>query len=390
MTFEQFFQALWEREPFPWQKALAEEVLHGEWPRRIGLPTASGKTALIDIAVYALAMRAPKAARRVFFVVDRRVIVDEAAERAERIRKKLADEVEADTELGGLARALRELGGKTPLETATLRGGIPRESSWADSPLQPVVVCSTVDQVGSSLLFRAYGANEYARPIRAGLAAYDSPILLDEAHTSQAFAKTLKIVRNYRGWADPDSKIELPFTAVEVSATPGGDALRESDADLEHTVLKRRWRASKRTRLVAVEPKEGEESARGGFTALAESLAREARALRDDRGAKVIGVIANRVATARKTHNALSRDQNGNAILLTGGRALLTATGSGRNGKTASGWTGSKSRSGRCSLWPLNVLKSAPISISTAWSRNSPASMRWNNGSAVWIGRRAR
>ena len=47
------------------------------------------KTALIDIAVYALAMGAPDAARRTFFVVDRRIIVDEAAERAEKLANKL-------------------------------------------------------------------------------------------------------------------------------------------------------------------------------------------------------------------------------------------------------------------------------------------------------------
>lgn len=52
-----------------------------DWPRVIGLPTASGKNAIIDIAVFALAVRAPEACRRIGFVVDRRVAVDEASER---------------------------------------------------------------------------------------------------------------------------------------------------------------------------------------------------------------------------------------------------------------------------------------------------------------------
>ncbi len=288
--------------------------MHGDWPR-IGLPTASGKTALIDIAVYALAMGAPGAARRIFFVVDRRVIVDEAAERAAKIAKKLL-EAAPDSVLGKIAQLLRDLGGPVPLETAVLRGGIPREDGWADSPLQPVVVCSTVDQIGSSLLFRAYGASEFGRSIRAGLAAHDALVLLDEAHTSQAFAQTLALIRGYREWAD--TPIELPFTVVEMSATPGGDALRESTADLEHDVLKRRWQASKRTRLVSVEPGEGEEAAKGGFTGLVDGLAREARALRDQKAAKVIGVIANRVRTARQVHDELKKDAGCDAILLTG------------------------------------------------------------------------
>ena len=54
------------------------------------LPTASGKTACLDIAVFVLAVQADRlrvnqritAPRRIFFVVDRRVIVDEAYERA--------------------------------------------------------------------------------------------------------------------------------------------------------------------------------------------------------------------------------------------------------------------------------------------------------------------
>src|ERR1035441_4640115 len=110
MTFSEFFKAVWNYEPFPWQKLLAEKALQGEWPRSIGLPTAAGKTALIDIAVFALAKRAPNAARRIFFVVDRRVIVDEAAERAERLAQKLR-EAAAGTDLGFIAEELRRLGG---------------------------------------------------------------------------------------------------------------------------------------------------------------------------------------------------------------------------------------------------------------------------------------
>ncbi|SPF56366.1 putative CRISPR-associated helicase Cas3, Anaes-subtype [Candidatus Sulfopaludibacter sp. SbA4] len=315
MTFSEFFKTVWNYEPFPWQELLAAKALQGEWPRSIGLPTAAGKTALIDIAVYALAMRAPKAARRIFFVVDRRVIVDEAAERAEKLASRLRDAT-PDSELGSLAQKLRDLGGGEPLITTVLRGGIPRDDSWKDSPLQPAVICSTVDQVGSSLLFRAYGASEYGRPIRAGLAAYDSLIILDEAHTSHAFAETLGWIGKYRGWAE--QPVDLPLTVVEMSATPRGEAFRETAKDLENGVLRRRWEAGKKARLVVVEAKEQEEAVKGGFTALVEGIAREARVMRDERGAKVIGVIANRVLTARSVHNALRTDEGCASILLTG------------------------------------------------------------------------
>jgi CRISPR-associated endonuclease/helicase Cas3 len=318
MTFEEFFEAIWgkDKKPFPWQKRLAGLAVRGDWPRSIGLPTAAGKTALIDIAVYAVAMRSPKAARRIFFVVDRRMIVDAAAERAGQIAQRLC-EADPASPLGGIAQALRDLGGgPAPLIVATLRGGIGRDDSWISSPLQPAVICSTVDQVGSSLLFRAYGGSEYARPIRAGLAACDSMIILDEAHTSQPFAETLGWIDRYRGWAE--QALDLPFTVVEMSATPRrGEVFGEEDDDLANPVLKRRWEAEKRARLVVEEPKASEDAGSGEFAGLIEGLVREARALRDS-GSKVIGIIANRVATARSVYESLKSEPDCDAILLTG------------------------------------------------------------------------
>lgn len=109
--FEPFFRALWDRDPFSWQADLAQRVLEraehapgtpteegrSPWPDAIALPTASGKTACMDIAVYALAAQAARlesdkpitAPRRIFFVVDRRVIVDTAHERARLLASRL-------------------------------------------------------------------------------------------------------------------------------------------------------------------------------------------------------------------------------------------------------------------------------------------------------------
>jgi CRISPR-associated endonuclease/helicase Cas3 len=123
----------------------------------------AGKTAVLDVAVYALAKGAPGAARRIFFVVDRRVVVDEAAARAEHLKEAL-EKAAPESELGKVAQRLREIGRSTaPLVTATLRCGIPKENWWTDSPIQPAIVCSTVDQIGSSLLFQAYGVSPYPR-----------------------------------------------------------------------------------------------------------------------------------------------------------------------------------------------------------------------------------
>ena len=94
--FAEFFSAVHGYAPFPWQQRLAQQVLAGPWPTTIALPTASGKTAAMDVAVFAMAAEPDgvtprRQARRVFLVVDRRVVVDEASERARRIAGKLAD-----------------------------------------------------------------------------------------------------------------------------------------------------------------------------------------------------------------------------------------------------------------------------------------------------------
>jgi hypothetical protein len=96
-SFIDFFRALWNHDPFPWQSMLAERVAGGVWPKALDLPTAAGKTACIEIALYALAVQADRstaertAPRRVWFVVDRRIVVDEAYERAEEIAHKLRE-----------------------------------------------------------------------------------------------------------------------------------------------------------------------------------------------------------------------------------------------------------------------------------------------------------
>src|SRR5438270_13024877 len=99
--FSTFFRELHSRDPFPWQSRLAEKVCGGEWPDVIDLPTASGKTACIDIALFALACR-NTAPRRIFFVVDRRIVVNEAFTRMQKI-----------------ARALREASGGVLYEAAS-------------------------------------------------------------------------------------------------------------------------------------------------------------------------------------------------------------------------------------------------------------------------------
>src|SRR5690606_22983489 len=132
-----------------------------------------------------------------------------------------------------------------------------------------------------------------AWPLHAGLAANDALVLLDEAHCAEPFRQTLQAVARYRGWAE--RPLTKPFAQVVLSATPAGDGGAqpfglEAD-DRAHPVLSARLGARKPARLV-------EGKAKTATEAFARQIAAEAREFAE-RGARRIGVIVNRVATAR-------------------------------------------------------------------------------------------
>lgn len=231
--FPAFFRAVHGSEPFPWQQRLARRVMDdGIWPSLLELPTGAGKTAAIDIAVFHLACEAGKgperkAPMRILFVVDRRIVVDEATRRARKIAEALRRP--SDRVLEAVARSLSALAGDDvpPLDVARLRGGAPLERDWARSPAQPLVVISTVDQVGSRLLFRGYGVSPRMSPVHAGLVGADALWLLDEVHLSRPLSETLDAIAVGH---DPEGggvfarvpRIS-PFGVVRLSATPDDD-----------------------------------------------------------------------------------------------------------------------------------------------------------------------
>jgi CRISPR-associated endonuclease/helicase Cas3 len=318
--FDEFFEAVYpECSPFPWQRRLASRVIAGDWPKAIAVPTASGKTTCIDIAVFALACQAGNklrtAPRRIFFVVDRRVVVDQAFEHARCLARKLtkADEGILKEVADRLRRLCDEID-TSPLACFQLRGGMYRDDAWARTPTQPTIIASTVDQIGSRLLYRGYGLRSgFARPVHAGLAGNDSLIILDEAHCANPFQQTLSAIKQYRDWAE--RRLDSPFGVVVMSATPPAgtppeDCERLQDDDRAHPILGPRIRAEKPARLVEAKKAKNKD-------AFSLQVAHEARDMRDS-GARIVGIIVNRVATAVAVYELLSQTADCDAILLTG------------------------------------------------------------------------
>lgn len=358
--FRIFFEAVYGYEPFPWQVRLAEKATAdgGRWPDAIDVPTASGKTACLDVAVFSLALQADwpadrirTAPRRIFFVVDRRVIVEEAYQRArqlaQRLRRAMAQAEEGIVRevaerlrrlaIGNVGQTSRLpvkpgesdvqsvadwLSNQPPLACYQMRGGIYRDHAWARTPIQPMVITSTVDQIGSRLLYRGYGVSEFSRPLHAALTANDSLIILDEAHCSEPFSQTMRAIARYRECREPNAVGQsnaAPFHFVMLSATPSSsarDVLKIEQEDENHQVLGKRIRASKPTRLVVADKAKG----RSWLEPLAKEITEQAMRLQRESGLQAVGVIVNRVATARDVRRVLAEKlgEKADVVLMTG------------------------------------------------------------------------
>ena len=296
--FPAYFRAVHGYSPFPWQRRLTDQVLSEGWPATIDLPTGTGKTAVLDTAVFALACDPAVAPRRIVFVIDRRIVVDQVYERARTIRDAVGNGGTAV--LNRVRRRLNELADGHPLGVVALRGGIPIDAEWTHRPEQPWVLVSTVDQFGSRLLFRGYGVSRRMHPIHAGLAGNDCLVILDEVHLSAPFAETLEQVT-----ALPGGRLPRRYGIVKMSATPGssagGDTFRlDPKADLEECAeLRRRVRAGKQAELVYVVNRKS----------VPPEILRIVKAIqKSGKPASVgsLGVVVNRIRTAREVHHALS------------------------------------------------------------------------------------
>jgi|GEM_PF-289568 len=263
--FSEFFAAVHcGATPFPWQIQLVKDLMEkGSWPTQIGVPTASGKTSIIDAHVFAVAAMADgtgkRVPRRLTLVVPRRVLVDNNYDHALYIAELLsAKDLPNDSAIKRIADALRQLRWEQapvsngPLIVSRLRGGMPPPRSWRDDPTACAVLSCTPYMWGSRLLLRGYGSSNLAWPREAGLLAMDSVAVVDEAHLCR------QLITSARSVASLEDRVKDHLDAptlrvVEMTATlpdPVESALELSSEDFNNPLLSRRLLTPKPVEII--------------------------------------------------------------------------------------------------------------------------------------------
>jgi CRISPR-associated endonuclease/helicase Cas3 len=321
MTFEQLFNAATGHAPFRWQKRFYVELLKGKIPLRCNIPTGLGKTSIITIWLLALAEQLRNGSagislpRRLVYIVDRRVVVDQATEETDALLTKFKSAAAGSEPraLGTIARCLAETGclkDTDPFAVSTLRGQHADNRLWLRDATRPAVIIGTVDMIGSRLLFSGYGGlGRYSRSLHAGLLAQDALIVLDEAHLSPSFVETLGAL-DRQLHRSPSIK---PFHVMLLSATQlpaaeaavagaslnGNDFALQPEHDLKDAEVARRLQAAKSLKFLC--PPKGDEPEKPD--AVAGRMAAAAVAL--SRSDSAIVVFANTVELVKRVSKAL-------------------------------------------------------------------------------------
>ena len=332
-AFPDFYRAINGRMPFPWQARLASIVgTDARWPAEVCVPTGLGKTACLEVALWWLASEAHldssmrRAPTRIWWVVNRCLLVDATAEHAEYLASALRRPDRLDGEgatgiVADVAHRLRSLSARdfpAPLDVIRLRGGV--SPDLPTDPSCPTVLLCTLPMYGSRLLFRGYGSR--LRSVDAAMAGTDSLVLLDEAHLAPHLARLIPTLVE----CAPAACDVLPAgrsRPVQVSLTATGfqepgSRLDLDEEDLRHPVVSQRLGAAKSLELRNLAAASLRPKADQGSRLLADAVH---ELVREAAGPASFLVFANTPDTARKAFDRLCRtkaDSRTEVLLLTG------------------------------------------------------------------------
>jgi len=274
IDFEKCFRQLAGNDPFDWQMRLFQRFLNGDFPDACDIPTGLGKTSVMAIWLIALACLLKEKARkiplRLVYVVDRRVIVDQATTEAENLLKKLtealSDESNSLHSLAQTFRAASMKGRESLIALSTLRGQKADNREWCLDPSRPAIIIGTVDMIGSRLLFSGYGkVGINHRSLQAGLLGQDTFVVIDEAHLSPVFVSTLLDIKR----AINQPPLLRPFHVMSLSATlsgPGKTLTIEEQIEFQNEKARLRLNARKQIEFLpfdqTAKAKEGKKASR--------------------------------------------------------------------------------------------------------------------------------
>lgn len=309
-TFAQFFRATHDGlEPHPWQQSLSDRVCDSGWPNSISVPTGLGKTATISVWLYELARQTAaevpqrSAPMRLFYVVNRRLVVDQGAAYAKGLQKAL-DQVDVDSDMRDVLDPVRQAlltlcppGDTRPLLSTSIHGTDPDDTAWMRAT-GAVIVSLTPAQLVSRVLMRGYGVSAGTRSIHAGLTGIDRLILFDEPHLSMPAVNTLaaqeRLAARGESLGIPLGKtVLLGATVPDLDeGTVGARALKfDVDEHLSSPAASRRLRAPKTLHI--------ERLATTSDVALANAAAKFVQA-QVTQGVERILVVLNTVAAAQR------------------------------------------------------------------------------------------
>lgn len=315
LSFPLAFQVLTGHAPMRWQCRLVERMLGDSLPDAVDLPTGLGKTSVMAIWLIARALAGAETAlpRRLVYVVDRRVVVDQATAEAEKLRSALEGVAEHfaaldPTEKAQAQRVVAELrqrlgiNDRSGLTISTLRGGKADDRAWTYDPAAPAIIVCTVDMAGSRLLFSGYRMSRWSRSAQAGLLGVDSLIVLDEAHIAPAFHNAVQSVLDLRNQTAAPVRIPalelLPLSATSHEDGAGKVFRLEDDDDDDPLVARRTGRTQPTKRIIF-------EALPSAKDALCDALVEKAAAF--DGTSRAVLIFCNSRTVANSTSDALRK-----------------------------------------------------------------------------------